>query len=192
MQRTLVVVSILVILALAVPVAAEPAGGSTGGVIIDGSLLYATEPRGGYDSTVGIGVGALIDLSRQMSMSRKDINLGIRGDLAYFDWDGSFFGIDVSYTRLALFGGPRFTFRPGGSSAIAPYVEGGLELSFDEVEVVVPGLGKSSASDTSLGLAGGGGVDFLLAPNLKLGVNGRLHLIDDDFLTIGVTLGFMF
>jgi len=71
-------------------------------------------------------------------------------------------------------------------------VEGGLELTFDEVEVVVPGLGKTSSSDTSLGLAGGGGIDFILAPNVKLGVNGRLHLIDDDFLTLGITLGLLF
>jgi hypothetical protein len=183
----------LVMIACAGVGAGDSAAAGRTEATIDASLLYATEPRGGYDSTVGIGVGALIDLSNSMSMSQKDMKLGVRGDLAYFDWDGNFYGIGVSYTRLAFFGGPRLTFgKLGGGTPVVPYVEGGLELTFDEVEVVVPGLGKHSASETSLGLAGGGGIDFILASNLKLGVNGRLHLIDDDFLTLGVTLGMMF
>jgi len=161
------------------------------GITIDGSLIFATEPAGGFDSTVGIGVGALIDLSKQLSTSRKDMKMGIRGDLAYFDFDGSYYGFGVSYTRLVLFGGPRLTFIPGNAK-IQPYVEGGLELSYDDVGTYAPGFGSSSATDINLGIAGGGGVDFLLAPNVKLGVNGRLHIISDSFLTLGVTLGFAF
>ena len=190
-RRTLFALLAIGIFAVAGTAGTAAAVGKTD-ITADASLLYATEPRGGYDSTVGIGAGVLIDLSNSMKMSQKDMKLGVRGDLAYFDWDGNFYGIKVSYTRLAFFGGPRLTFGKLGGGAVVPYVEGGLELTFDEVEVVVPGFGKQSASETSLGLAGGGGIDFILAPNLKLGVNGRLHIIDDDFLTLGVTLGLMF
>jgi opacity protein-like surface antigen len=91
-----------------------------------------------------------------------------------------------------FFGGPRLTFQPGGKSNVSPYVEGGLELAYGEAEVAVPGFGRSSTTEIDLGLAGGGGVDFSLAENVKLGVNARLHIISDSFLTVGVTLGVAF
>lgn len=127
-----------------------------------------------------------------MNTSSKDMKLGIRADMTYFNWEGSFYGIDVSYKRLMFFGGPRLTFQPGGRSNITPYVEGGLELGYGKAEAAVPGLGKASATEIDLGLAGGGGIDFALAKNVKLGVNGRLHLISDSFLTLAVTLGVAF
>ena len=191
-KRTFVVMIALSILSLVASAGAAVAAGKSEATI-DASLLYATEPRGGFGSTVGIGVGALVDISGNMHMSRKDMKLGVRGDIAYFDWDSNYYGTDVSYTRLALFGGPRLTFgKLGGGVSVAPYLEGGLELTFNDVDVFVPGIGKRSSSETNLGLAGGGGIDFILAPNLKLGVNGRLHLVDDDILTLGLTLGMMF
>jgi opacity protein-like surface antigen len=177
---------------LALALVAGPVHAAADGVTIDGSLILATEPAGGYDSTVGIGVGALIDMSSRMKTSSKDMKLGLRGDLAYFDWDGNFYGVGVSYWRLMFFGGPRLTFQPGGRSDIAPYVEGGLELGYGEAETVVPGVGRSSSTQIDLGLAGGGGVDFYLSKNVKLGVNARLHIISDSFLTIGFTLGTVF
>ncbi|MEK6744008.1 MAG: hypothetical protein AABZ15_10370 [Nitrospirota bacterium] len=185
-------VLIVAVLVLTAVLMAGPVFAAAGGTTIDGSLVFATEPIGGYDSTVGIGVGALIDMAGRMKSSSKDMKLGIRADMTYFDWDGHFYGIDVSYQRLMFFGGPRLTFQPGGKSAIAPYVEGGLELGYGKAEVVVPGLGKASSTEIDLGLAGGGGVDFALAKNVKLGVSGRLHLIADSFLTLAVTVGVEF
>lgn len=185
-------VLIIAVLVLATVIMAGSVFAAESGATIDGSLVYATEPRGGFDSTVGIGVGALIDMSGRMKTSSKDMKLGIRGDMTYFDWDGSFYGIDVSYKRLMFFGGPRLTFQPGGRSNISPYLEGGLELGYGKAEVAVPGLGKASSTEIDLGLAGGGGVDLALSKNVKLGVSGRLHLISDSFLTVAVTLGVAF
>ncbi len=193
MRRTAVIAMLAVMMFTAAgQVHAAQASGGKSGITIDGSLLFATEPLGGYDSTVGLGVGALVDLSGRSGFSSKTMQMGIRGDIAYFDWDGKFFGIGVSYKRLAFFGGPRFTFLPTGKKDLMPYVEGGLELTYDDVGVYAPGLGSTSTTGLSLGLAGGGGIDFALAPNLKLGINGRLHMISDSFMTIGVTLGLMF
>lgn len=183
-------VLVLAFLAGAVILMAGPVF-AAGGVTLDGSLIYATEPTGGYDTTIGIGVGALIDITQKMRTSSKDLKVGIRGDLAYFDWDGHFNGIGVSYKRLMLFGGPRFTFQPGGGK-IAPYAEGGLELGYGRSEVYMPGFGTSSASDINIGLAGGAGIDFELAKNVKLGVGARLHLISDSFLTLAATFGVAF
>lgn len=189
MKKKYLIIAVLVFAAVLV---AGQVFAAAGGATIDGSLVYATAPTGGFDSTVGIGVGALIDMSGRMKTSSKDMKLGIRADMTYFDWSGSYYGIDVSYKRMMFFGGPRLTFLPGGRSNIAPYLEGGLELGYGTAEVAVPGLGKSSATDINLGLAGGGGVDFELAKNVKLGVSGRLHLITDSFLTLAVTLGVAF
>jgi len=180
------------VLALTAVLSAGPVYAAAGGTTIDGSLVYASAPMGGYDSTVGIGVGALIDMPGRMKTSSKDMKLGIRADMTYFDWDGSYYGTGVSYWRMMFFGGPRLTFQTGGKSNIEPYLEGGLELSYGEAQVVVPGFGKSGTTEFALGLAGGGGVDFTLAKNVKLGVSGRLHLITDSFLTLAVTLGVAF
>ncbi len=185
-MRSAVLVGVLVLIAIFAGTASAAQGGTT----VDGSLIFASEPASGFGSTVGIGFGVLADLPK--NAPARDVKLGIRGDLAYFDWSEEYFGVGVSYTRLMFFGGPRFTFLTGGKSGIAPYLEGGFELSFDHSEVFVPGLGKASRSDTSLGLAGGGGIDFPLSPKVKLGVNARLHLIDDSFMTVGMTLGMMF
>jgi len=74
---------------------------------------------------------------------------------------------------------------------VAPYLEGGLELSYDEAEVA-SFFGKASATEINLGLAGGAGLEIPLADNLVLGFNGRLHLIADSFLTLGASLGVRF
>lgn len=156
---------------------------------IDGSLILGTAPASGFDAGIGLGVGVTIDMADRMKSS--DAKLAIRGDMSYMTWDGDAFGWGLSYTRLMFFGGPRFYLGRGGKGTVMPYVEGGLELSFDEAEVATP-FGKASASEVNLGLAGGGGVEIPLSGNLKLGVSGRLHLITDDFLSIAVTLGTSF
>lgn len=180
----------IVLFAVLVAVSGQ-AMAAQGGNTLDASLLLASSPLSGYDDTIGLGVGATIDMSGRMHTSSKNMKMGIRADMAYFDWDGNFFGFGVDYKRLAFFGGPRITFLTG-NAPIEPYVEGGLELTYDDIGVYTAGFGASSSTGFSLGLAGGGGVDFKLAPNVKLGVNGRLHLISDSFMTVGVTLGFLF
>ena len=188
-------ITVMVCLAVLGPLASQAAAAGPadvrGGHTIDGSLILATEPRSGYDQKTGFGIGTLIDLSDRTNMSPKAFKVGIRGDFAYFDWEGDFSGTNLSYKRVVLFGGPRFTFLPG-ASAVAPYLEGGLELAYDDMEVTVPIIGKASSIWTSLGFAGGGGVDFTLARNLILGVNGRVHLVSDPIYTFGVTLGLVF
>lgn len=181
---------VLALLAGAVILMAGPAFAASG-VTLDGSLIFATEPVGGFDSTIGIGIGALLDMTDKMKVSSKDLKLGLRADLSYFDWEGDSFGVDISYQRFVLFGGPRFTFQPGGGK-IAPYAEGGLELAYSRAEVYMPFFGTSSTTDINIGLAGGAGIDFLLTPTMKLGVNARLHLISDSFMTLAATFGVAF
>src|SRR5512134_3059291 len=102
---------------------AVPAFAATGQNTIDGSLILASSPASGFDAGLGLGVGATIDMANQMKS--RDVRLAIRGDFSYFSFDGDFFGVDLSYTRIMLFGGPRFYFGPGGSRSIKPFLEGG-------------------------------------------------------------------
>ena len=168
---------------------AAPAFAATGQNTVDASLILASSPASGFDAGVGLGVGATIDMANQMRS--RDVRLAIRGDVSYFSFDGDFFGIDLSYRRLMMFGGPRLYFGPGGSRRIKPFLEGGFELSFDHVEVGTP-FGRASDSRLRLGLAGGGGIEFPLTDRVKFSVSGRLHLITDDFASLAATIGTSF
>ncbi|MDH4164498.1 MAG: hypothetical protein OEW15_17690, partial [Nitrospirota bacterium] len=48
---------------------------------VDGSLIFATEPVGGFDSTVGIGVGGTFDVSK----AARDVKVAVRADMSYFE-----------------------------------------------------------------------------------------------------------
>ena len=70
--------------------------------------------------------------------------------------------------------------------------KGGLEMSFDKVEMTVsPGF-KASESDIRLGLVGGVGIDIAITPQLSFVTDVRLHLITDSYITLqgGVALHF--
>src|SRR3990172_10303706 len=163
-----------------------------GGVMIDGTLSIATEPAGSFGTTVGLGVGASVDFPDRMKLSDKNAKIQLRGDLTYYEWDDTQLGIDVSYRRIIAFGGGRYFLPMGGRGGVAPYLEGGVELSYDRAEVAAPFFGKVSATEINLGLAGGAGLELPLAANLVLGFNGRLHLIADSFITLGASLGVKF
>ncbi len=162
-----------------------------GGVMVDGTLSLATEPASGFGTTVGFGVGASIDMTDTIKLSDKNAKIHLRGDLSYYEWDADEFGFDLTYKRLIAFGGGRYFFPMGGRSTVAPYLEAGVEISYDRAEAAAF-FGKVSASEVNLGVAGGGGLEFPLSDNLVLGVNGRLHLITDSFLTLGASLGVKF
>jgi opacity protein-like surface antigen len=185
-----------IVIAIATVLMAAGAGNAIaapdkGGVMIDGTLSLASEPAGGFGTTIGLGVGASVDFTDKMKLSDKNAKVHLRGDLSYYEWDDTVFGFDVSYRRIIAFGGGRYFFPMGGRGAVAPYLEAGLELSYDRAEVATF-FGEASATEIALGVAGGAGLEFSLSDNLVLGVNGRLHLITDSFLTLGASLGVKF
>jgi len=169
---------------------AVPAFAAQGQTSIDGSLLLATARASGFDAGLGVGIGATVGLPNVKLGGNA--SMAIRGDMSYFNWDGSFFGVDYSYSSLMFFGGPRIYFgKGGGKGSVMPYVEGGVELSFDSAEVATP-FGKASDSEMHFGLAGGGGIEIPLSDRVKFGVSARLHLITDDFMSVAATIGTTF
>jgi opacity protein-like surface antigen len=163
------------------------------GMMIDGSLSLATETVSGSGTTVGLGAGLSVDISDRVHLSDKKAKLQLRGDINYYNWDYDVFGINLSVTRVPVFVGGRYFLPIQGSSKVDVYVEGGLELSFDNVETALPfGIGKVSSSDINLGVTPGVGIEFPLQNNLVLGANARYHLITDSYMTLAVSLGYRF
>ncbi len=169
---------------------AAGAGGS--GVSGDLHLNYASEPTGGFDGTFGLEVGANVDLKRlgtSISTS-KGVDLLGRASIAYYNWDGDFFGVDVEYRRIPVFVGGRV--QTEVSPQLKLYGQLGLELSFDRAEVFIPGLGKASESDVNLGLTPGVGLIVPLSNQLYVGAKADWHIITDDYFTLGVGIGMNF
>lgn len=173
--------------------AADPQAGR-GGVSFDLSGNYATEPASGFGGTFGPELGANVSLSRLgMNVSAsKGVDVQGRASLAYYNWDESEFGVDVSFRRIPFFLGGRVV--APVSPQMKVYGQLGLEVSFDRAEVAVdiPGIGviKDSASETHLGLTPGVGILFPVSNQFYVGANLSYHIIEDSYATLGVTVGF--
>lgn len=163
------------------------------GLIIDGTVSIATEPSKGFGNGLGFGVGFGMDVTNKTSI--RSGRLIARGDIHYYKWDTSVFGVDVTLTRMPVFLGARYYVPVKAGSLMALYAEGGLELSFDKSEAAACAGAlcvKESASETNIGIAPGAGVEFPLGQNLSLGANIRLHMISDSYLSIGASIGHRF
>lgn len=166
------------------------------GVSVDGFIGLGTEPADDLGSTIGLGVGASLDLEAFGADFADAENMQVRADISYFKWEEDMFGVDVSLRRIPVFGGVRYFFTPEAgrrASDVGLYGEGGLELSFDEAEaaVCVPFLGcvSGSSSEINLGITVGGGVEMPVAENMYIGANLRYHLISDSYFTIMASFG---
>lgn len=164
------------------------AGQSPAGIDLSGN--FASEPAGGFDSTFGLELGANVPLSRlgMNVATSKNVELQGRASLSYYNWDDSVFGVDLEYRRIPFFVGGRVL--APVSPQLKVYGQLGLELSFDRREQFVPGLGRASDSDVNLGLTPGVGIIFPVSSQVYLGANLNWHLIEDDYFTLGVTVGF--
>ena len=163
------------------------------GILIDGTVSIATEPSKGFGNGLGLGVGFGMDMTNKTSI--RSGRLMARGDIYYYKWDASVFGVDVTLTRAPVFLGARYYVPVKAGSSMAVYAEGGLELSFDKSEAAacVGALCvKEGASETNIGISPGAGVEFPLGHNLSLGANIRLHMISDSYLSIGASIGHRF
>ncbi len=166
--------------------AGNPAGS---GLSVDLSGNYASEPASGFDGTFGPELGVNVDLNRiglNVGASKNVEVLG-RASLSYYNWDQSVFGNDLEFRRIPFFVGGRVA--TSVSPQIKLYGQLGLEISFDKVEVVHPVFGKVSETDTRVGITPGVGILFPISNQLYVGGNLNWHIIDDNYFTLGVTLG---
>ncbi len=165
------------------------AGPGGSGVSLDLSGNYASEPTGDFGGTLGPEFGVNINLNcvgLDVGATRT-VEFQGRASLSWYSWDESIAGEDFDYRRIPIFVGARVL------SPVAPqfkvYGQLGLELSFDRLEFPVPG-GRASDSDTHLGLTPGVGILFPVSNQLYVGGNLSWHIIDHDYFTLGVTVGF--
>ena len=178
---------------------AQPEHGSS----LDFSFGIGSEPAGDVGTGYGLGVGLNVPFTNvfQTTGSGAADNLMLRADLTYFSLDGTTTAplggsIEQDYRRIPLFLGVRYfasadTIKAEG---LGIYVEIGVALSFDEVEVktAIPGLPPISASDDEInfGVPIGAGLQYYISEKLYLGVNARFHIISDSYFTLLGSIGF--
>lgn len=121
-------------------------------------------------------------------MVEKDLQA--RVDITFLSFDGPF---STTYSRVPVTVSARY-YMPTDQT-VKLYGQGGLEMSFDKVEMAVPWFFpgfKTSESSINLGLVGGVGVDVAISPQLSFVADARLHVITDYYFTLqgGVAVHF--
>jgi opacity protein-like surface antigen len=185
MKKIMIIIAV-VLLALSTGTQAFAKSEQMGNAEVDASLVWASAPASAFDSTIGLAIGGGIILPQ------IDKNLQARVDITFLSFDGSFFGTDLTYTRVPITVSGRY-YIPANQD-IKVYAQGGAEVSFDKVEAGVPGFPgfKTSESDINFGLVAGVGIDVAITPQLSFVADARLHMITDYYLTFqgGVALHF--
>jgi hypothetical protein len=147
------------------------------GLEVDASLVLATAPASGFDTGIGVNIGA------GMMLPQIDKNLQGRVEISYLTWSASELGFNLTYTRIPIDFAGRY-YIPTQASNLKVYVQAGLELSYDKAEAAVPIFGKTSSTETNLGIVPGAGIDVKINKNLSFVADLRAHIIDDSYLTI--------
>jgi opacity protein-like surface antigen len=182
MKKIMIIIA-AVLLALSTGTQAFAKSEQIGKAEVDASLVWASAPTSVFDSTLGLAIGGGV-------MVDKDLQA--RVDITFLSFDASFFGTDLTYSRVPITVSARY-YMPTDQT-VKLYGQGGLEMSFDKVEVgipVFPGF-KTSSSSINFGLVGGAGVDVAITPQLSFVADARLHVITDYYVTLqgGVALHF--
>jgi outer membrane protein with beta-barrel domain len=180
---SIITLAAFITLSMTAPAFAKAGSSTSQDTELDASVVLASAPASGFDTGLGITVGA------GTMLPQIDRNLQGRVDISYFTWSASQFGIDVSYTRVPLLFSGRY-FVPTRDNRLRVYIQGGLELSFDRVEAAISippfaiGPVKASSSETRIGLVPGIGIAYKLSPALDLVADARWHIITDSYLTV--------
>ncbi len=160
-----------------------------GGIGVDLSGNWASEPSGGFDDTFGVEFGLNVDF-RQLGLNIDSKNTQYQGrvSLGYYEWDQGAPGTTLDYQRIPLFLGARVL------TSLAPqiklYGQLGLEFSFDEKDSYNGFYGKQSDSDLNFGVTPGIGLLFPISNSFYAAIRFDYHIISDDYATLGLTLGF--
>jgi len=164
--------------------------GAAGGIGIDLSGSWASEPSSGFDDTFGIGFGLNVDF-RQLGLNVNANNMEFQGriSLSYYEWDQSAPGTTLDYQRIPLFLGARVL--TSLSPQVKLYGQLGLEFSFDDKDSYtgIPGL-KQSDSEVNVGLTPGIGLLFPISNSFYAAIGLDYHIVSDGYATLGLTLGF--
>ncbi len=144
---------------------------------------FAGEPSSTTTNSTGSAIGVGFGLGFDIDYLTSSIMLQIRTDATFFDFNDTG---SSSQKMFPIFFGGRLLF--GNDSIpdwLVPYVEAGMDLRIKR--------GFDGSSSTEFGLATGLGAEFYLYKNkLYLGLNFRYHFLDNDFWTLGPSVGYRF
>jgi opacity protein-like surface antigen len=166
------------------------------GTTVDFGLGLASEPTGGFGTTIGGVAGVSFDFNTFINSEFKPHSdrIRFRGDISYFKWDDKVSGVEIKYRRIPVFLGGRYVYPV--SPVISVFGEAGVEVSFDKVEVAVCNAAgdceRESDDDIHSGPAIGGGIIFNISDQFRIALNGRQHAVTDDYQTFSALFGISF
>jgi hypothetical protein len=162
---------------------------------LDGAIGLGTEPDSGFGSAFGGRVGVsqgFLKVFKKAKRTKHTENLQLRADLSYFKWETEELGVEISYRRMPIFFGGRYTFPTKLADAFSIYLEGGFEISLDKAEAVVPPATSVSDSETNFGIIPGVGITYPFSDTLSAGLDFRGHFISDNYWTLMLSLSYHF
>jgi opacity protein-like surface antigen len=141
---------------------------------VDGSIGFGSGP-GDFDAGFGFNFGAGYMLSSVVK------NLQARIDIGYFTFSRDFFGSSLDFTRMPFTFSARYYFPL--TDQLRVFAQAGLETSIDSKDTF-DFLGKHSKSEVNLGLTPGGGIEFLVTPEIGVFAVADAHLISDSYFSM--------
>lgn len=162
---------------------------------LDGSIGLGTEPESGFGSAFAVRFGVSQDFLKVFKKAKRTKHtesLQLRADVSYLKWETDVSGVDISYRRIPFFFGGRYIFPTKLADAFSIYVEGGLEISLDEAEAVVPPAPSVSVSETNIGITPGVGIMYPFSEKLSAGLDLRGHFISDNYWTWMLSINYNF
>jgi hypothetical protein len=168
---------------------------SFGEVSLDIGMFGATEPIEGYLPTFlaavsGLGGGIGVDVTSVGKLDlqvRMDIMQHVWGEK---DWITLVSGMFVKneYSRIPIFVGVKLS--TPKKSLLSLYVDAGPEISSDK-KVIDEKHGERSVEyeKTNLGFSLGGGIElYKRSLRVGVGINTRIHFIDNQYISFGLVL----
>ncbi len=142
----------------------------------------STEPITTLGTGIGGGIGVGIGL---FDLGPGEIQL--RGDATANAWVKTIGSTDQVVARIPLFIGARY--KLDVIPVLKPFLDAGLELSFDFEESIV---GSTKVSErffrTGMGLGGG---FYIELGAFSIGTYARYHVIKNEYFSFGGSIGFV-
>ena len=180
MNKKVIVLAMLAVLAATPALAGEKWFGFNGGV---------SGPSGDFGDAANMGYHGTLTGTYMLTPA-----FGVGADLGYHWWGGSddYFGSGADASFSGIQATAQGTYMIPLQGKARPYIGAGLGLYNFGVEVESP-LGDSDDSSSDFGYNIGGGLNWLVSPMYMMGIGAGYHSIQTEgdatnFYTVGVNL----
>ncbi len=143
---------------------------------------FAGSPSGTNTSRTASTLGAGFGLAFDIDYLTSSIMLQLRTDVSYFNFNR--YKGDPQEMLPIFFGGRLLFGNDSIPDWLVPYVDMGADFRVKK--------GFDGSNSTEFGLVAGLGAEFYIHKKLYVGLNFRYHFLDNDFWTLGPSVGYRF